>query len=465
MREEMMQPEVRVWRSMLLYLAILATVAVGFTRSSWAIGGFVCLSNDNHVYFILRGDVVSAGTQITSVALATGTTSACAQAGTGNDVVTAIAAGLTGFGASVRLLPNRMRTDIITGTVNSTLSCATFNPAQNSGSGELDLPDGTCVAVAGACPGNGGTARTLTDIHTGGPGIPAGVDITNQTRTLPGPVSCSGDTTVFPNGQGGGCLSGHVESNCTGTSGCPTSSAGEVSCQDITFDDHLGSTVGNLPGGTGACTGNPGCSVTTQQTAPDGFLLQGDCSPGGDLTCQRIVFTGTNDGATGFGVAAAGFKVDTNNVVDGTDSFATNELFETPTPTATPTNTPTPTATNTPTPTPTPTNTPTPTPTPTNTPTPTPTNTPTPTPTRTPTPTPTSTPTPTNTPTPTSTPTPTPTATNTATFTPTPTPTKTPPPVPVVPSPTSPAGLILIGGLGLSIAWMLGRLARVRVPR
>jgi hypothetical protein len=30
----------------------------------------------------------------------------------------------------------------------------------------------------------------------------------------------------------------------------------------------------------------------------------------------------------------------------------------------------------------------------------------------------------------------------------------------VVSSPTSPAGLLLITGLGLSIAWMLGRMAR-----
>ena len=88
------------------------------------------------------------------------------------------------------------------------------------------------------------------------------------------------------------------------------------------------------------------------------------------------------------------------------------------------------------------------------TPTPTPTNTPTNTPTPTPTPTPTNTPT--NTPTPTPTPTP---------PTPTSTPTVPPPPVPVVPSPTSPAGLILIAGLALSIAWMLGRMVRVRSPR
>ena len=97
----------------------------------------------------------------------------------------------------------------------------------------------------------------------------------------------------------------------------------------------------------------------------------------------------------------------------------------TPTPTHTATNT----ATNTPTATPTPTNTPT--ATATNTPTLTPTQTPTRTPTNTPTITPTSTPT--NTVTPTS------------------------PPIPVVPSPMSPAGLVMVSGLILAILWMLRR--------
>jgi hypothetical protein len=58
------------------------------------------------------------------------------------------------------------------------------------------------------------------------------------------------------------------------------------------------------------------------------------------------------------------------------------------------------------------------------------------------------------------------TATSTATFTATPTQTETPPPtptrppIPVVPSPTSPAGLVMIGGLGVGLLWALRRLAR-----
>jgi len=136
----------------------------------------------------------------------------------------------------------------------------------------------------------------------------------------------------------------------------------------------------------------------------------------------------------------------------GTGSDVTTILPPTPTPTTTPT------ATSTPTPTATPTATATSTPT----------NTPTATPTRTPTATATQTPTATNTPTPTSTPTATATRTPTATSTPTPTPTltvtpsPTSPPVPLIPSPSSGAGLLLVSGLGLSIAWMLRRAARTR---
>lgn len=155
----------------------------------------------------------------------------------------------------------------------------------------------------------------------------------------------------------------------------------------------------------------------------------------------------------------------------GSDIMTVQEPTPTPTntPTLTPTETPTSTPTDTPTNTPTATATSTPTNTPTATPTNTPTNTPTQTPTNTPTNTPTITPTqtPTNTPTVTATQTPTNTPTNTPTITPTNTPTVTPsptsPPIPVVPSPTSPAGLVMVSGLVLAILWMLRR--GVSAPR
>jgi cell division septation protein DedD len=100
-------------------------------------------------------------------------------------------------------------------------------------------------------------------------------------------------------------------------------------------------------------------------------------------------------------------------------------------------------------------------PTPTFTATNTPTNTPTLTPSLTPTNTPTLSPSLTPTNTPTRTPTWTPTPSPTPSLSPTPTPTA--PPVPVVASPTSLSGLLLIGGLGMAIAWMLRRRV-LRVP-
>jgi hypothetical protein len=58
------------------------------------------------------------------------------------------------------------------------------------------------------------------------------------------------------------------------------------------------------------------------------------------------------------------------------------------------------------------------------------------------------------------------TPSNTATVTATGTVTNTPPPtntragIPVVPSPTSPAGLLMVIGLGVSLVWALRRLQR-----
>jgi MYXO-CTERM domain-containing protein len=53
--------------------------------------------------------------------------------------------------------------------------------------------------------------------------------------------------------------------------------------------------------------------------------------------------------------------------------------------------------------------------------------------------------------------------TPTETPTPTPSATRTRPPIPVVPSPTSPSGLLMIGALGLALFWALRRFGRVPV--
>jgi hypothetical protein len=180
---------------------------------------------------------------------------------------------------------------------------------------------------------------------------------------------------------------------------------------------------------------NPGSvtvnSMVCAAEATDGFTIEPP---------QAIVFIyDTSLAGLGFSVGSAGFGI-TGGMLS--PCAAAGQVFNAqaalitapapPGPSETPTNTPTNTATNT----------------------------------ATETPTPTDTATATFTLTATSTLTPSFTATATATFTATPTQTETPPPtptrppIPVVPSPTSPAGLVMITGLGVGLLWALRRLAR-----
>jgi len=185
------------------------------------------------------------------------------------------------------------------------------------------------------------------------------------------------------------------------------------------------------------CTNPANVTVNSTVCAPepsDGFdLVEG----------QAIVFVYNSTlGASGFAVAVGGFGItddDMNNAACAADTVvsATGDNDSQPAPpppTSTPTNTPTNTATNTPTPTDT----------------------------ATPTFTNTATFTQTPTLTPSSTPTATDTRTNTPTATETPPPTNTRPPIPVVPSPTSPAGLVMIIGLGGGLLWALRRMTKVK---
>ena len=199
----------------------------------------------------------------------------------------------------------------------------------------------------------------------------------------------------------------------------------------------------NLPasGDPPVCTSSPTVNTTVCAARPtDGFVL---------AMGQAILFV--YDGslqASGFAVATGGFGITTdpaqnltcpaNSVVSATGDNDSQPAPPAPTntptltPTLTPTNTPTNTATNTATNTRTQTNT------------------------ATATFTPSFTLTPTNTATVTATRTNTPTATFTAP------PTATRPPIPVVPSPTSPAGIVMVIGLGGGLLWALRRIARVR---
>jgi hypothetical protein len=179
---------------------------------------------------------------------------------------------------------------------------------------------------------------------------------------------------------------------------------------------------------------NPTTAVTVNSTVcatqpADGFTLGNN---------QAIVFVYNSGlGSSGFAIAVGGFGISTdtvnnpncpnpNSIVSATGDNDSQPAP--PPPTSTPTNTPTNTATATATATNTATHTFT----------------------------------ATNTATPTNTATATATRTNTPTATNTPPPTNTRPPIPVVPSPTSPAGLVMIIGLGGGLLWALRRMARVR---
>ena len=249
------------------------------------------------------------------------------------------------------------------------------------------------------------------------------MDCTNTTVGTPG--GCTPNSPLAMQYQGDGTIS----------TDCPTTWSTSVTNGKITFTATTPFTIASGTG-TGA---TPYCSVQ--------FQIQKILGASQDATPYVI------EEDTGFSQSVC-LPLGTNGL--NASSVQSGALLEA-TPTATPTQTPTETPTATPTETPTDTPTSTPTDTPTATPTDTPTNTPTDTPTNTPTATPTNTPTDTPTATPTSTPTATPTLSAT--------PTRTPPPVPVIPSPTSPAGLLLVTGLGVSIAWMLSRMTRGRVPR
>jgi hypothetical protein len=180
------------------------------------------------------------------------------------------------------------------------------------------------------------------------------------------------------------------------------------------------------------CTNPDGVTVnsTVCATEPtDGFTLDEG---------QAIIFVYNSSLAqSGFAVAVGGFGISTdlvnnpncpnpNSIVSATGDNDSQPAP--PPPTSTPTSTPTNTATNT----------------------------------ATPTNTATATFTATNTATPTDTATATPTRTNTPTATNTPPPTNTRPPIPVIPSPTSPAGLVMIIGLGAGLLWALRRMASVK---
>lgn len=415
-------------------------------------------SDNNKLYYVVNaaggGDPLEFGVQVTSVAVTSGSPISLIETfTTPGQVLTAVAGSLFhdmlgvkcvgggNPGADCHLngdldcaggtcsdISAIKRTTVQSGF--NSLDCAqfTFNPTAAGGDGLLTLPGGGLARAlsysggdggdpAGGCPG-GTTCLPLEPITSAGPlsgpcadgttgcGIPAARRIL-VTRSVGMGSLTNAPTLVFPRKAGG-----------PGASLTSDPALGETAGQNITLDDTHGSRVGN------SSVGAPASQASIADT--DGFFLRHDCTAGG--ACDLVIFV-VDDGATGFGLTSAGYSVNSSGSVLNTTGHNDNGPFNTPTPSQTPTVTQTATQTAT----------------------------------FTATLTPTSTPTPTNTATQTSTSTATLTATQTATrtptltFTPTASPSPTSPPIPAVPSPTSPAGLLLVSGLGLSIAWMLRR--------
>jgi hypothetical protein len=276
-----------------------------------------CVSVDNHIYMILTTS--SPQVQVTSVALTNMSANACCEFPAPGAVLTAAS---TGAGV---LLPNRMRTSVISGLPSNSISCGgNFVAGAAGGQGQLTLPGGATVSANA-----GFSSETVVPVTSADVAVPAAFDVPTVSRAISG-CSVNGTTMTFPSTVGV-----HTPSDDT---------LGEQASQTVTYDDTEGSTVGNRA---------PGNNVPPTQSTPDGFLLEGDCTSAS--TCETIVFIATQDSSVGAGMAASGFTLTGTEITASTECAAGAAIFNTPTRTSTPTptatSTPTPTATDTATPT------------------------------------------------------------------------------------------------------------------
>lgn len=451
----------------------LAAIVLASSPALAAVSQQFFVSDSNKLYYVISsvtsgGDI---GTQVTSLVMTSGTAIPVVETSDNppDPVVTAFATFLTGSFLRGPTINNIIRTQLITGLTNNQIENANpcvplngcFDPHANGGTGLLTLPGATrTVAFNGT--GTEPVQAITTSSGAGNSLVPAAIN-TTLTRTIGSGNFVLVPTIVFPNpagpvvtSNGATCSSASppkvVGDPCDPANGSTSNTVdcgnplgaclnfgGEAPGQNVTIDDTLMSRVGN-PASQGANV--------------DGFFLEDNT----DL----IVFL-VDDGSASFGLSATGFavtgscddvptqKCDPNlsvcfttcgtgltsrDVISTTGDVDNNAFF--PTPTLTPSNTPTVTNTATQTATATTTNTATATFTASNT----------------------ATLTATLTPSPTLTPSATFTITATRTSTATETPTR--PPIPVVPSPLSPAGLVMVGSLAVGMIWALRRLMSAR---
>ncbi|HSP99468.1 MAG TPA: hypothetical protein VL049_19780 [Candidatus Dormibacteraeota bacterium] len=386
------------------------------------------VSDNNKLYYVVVS-VPSAGaigSQVTSLMMTSGTALRINETANNppDPVVTSF--GTAVMGAILRFPPlsNIRRTQLLTGFPSNHIENADpcnpnngcFDPHAHGGDGLLRLPgvSGQTVTFDGSGTETVGPITTATG--AGSTLVPAATNV-DVTRVIGIVHFIDVPTIVFPNpagpvvtSSGGSCVGGTnagapcdprdalaPNPDCPG--GSCTNFGGETAGQNVTLDDTLSSRIGN---------------PVSQGATVDGFFLPD--------TKAIIVFM-VDDGATAFGLTATGFAVtgtcsnaSTSCVLDsdcpggscGTDLAArdvidtTGDISNAP-PLPPPTDSRTATGTNTPTETPTQTSTTT------------------------------------------------PSSTTTATFTAA----GTRPPIPVIPSPASPAGLMMVGGLAVVLLWAL----------
>jgi len=310
-----------------LTLILLVSSLLG-TRDGWAnLQHAQCVSLDNTLYFLLSADTSSVAFQLTSVVMSSETASACAEISS-DDVLTAVSGG------SGSLLPNQKRTTVIAGLNSNNVGCNngsgySFDGAAAGGAGILTVP----------LPG-GGTKRisanpTHADCLTAPP-CEAMVAVTTADGAVPTyPVPAGAfKTDVFRSGNGlGSCQVGSMSTPAKNlvfpipgpsvVESDPVDPTAETTNQSVTFDETVGTRMGN---------------PTSQPTVPDGIKLQSTCGGAPNAsTCQIIVFTATMGASGSAGVAAAGFSTDNAfNFLGNTDGFGTNVTFFPPSPSPTP---------------------------------------------------------------------------------------------------------------------------------
>jgi hypothetical protein len=392
------------------WLALLVTLLAAMATSAQAQTHTLDRADDGTAYQLLRSiPPLGAGSntaKITSIGgSATGVGSCVGIGNMPGDPVSAVGGANPNAGQSLHPYNQTVRTGIL---IPNDVSVAMFD--QHFG-GRMQL------GISNAqCTGAGAPQACCTGVGTG-TCVPINV--------CKNPFDCMGQPGVVVPGALN-VASGGVPAACIANgvaADCETPLIRNV----LAFD---------LP-----ASGNPPVCDDASAVTVDSLVCNPPPSDGFDLPegSALLFIYNSSLGSSGFTSAFGGFLIDNDGmggvcmaenqiVASAADNKSASVTGPTQTPTTTPTDTATPTSTNTAT--------------------------------FTATNTATTTRTATNTPTASNTPTETVTRTATATHTETPPPTPTRPPIPVVPSPTSPAGLVMISALGVGLLWGLRRLSR-----